>query len=136
MSNQKKKYLFPALRFPAFRKKEGWDEKHLCQITTAIFDGTHQTPKYTADGVPFFSVENIVSGKANKFISMDDYLTATSKNKPEKGDILITRIGNIGFSKVVSWDYDFSIYVTLATIKQDNRYDSNYLHGYMQSERY
>jgi type I restriction enzyme S subunit len=63
-------------------------------------------------------------------------LVATNKNKPEKGDVLVTRIGNIGFSAVVAWDYEFSIYVTLAVIKKDKKFISGYLHGYMQSERY
>lgn len=126
----------PKLRFPEFRDAGEWEGKSLNQITTAIFDGTHQTPTYTEDGVPFFSVENIVSGKLNKFISREDYVVATNKNKPEKGDVLITRIGNIGFSTVVDWDYEFSIYVTLAVVKKDDRFNSHYLHSFMQSGLY
>ena len=126
----------PSLRFPEFRNSKKWEPKRLNQISSAVFDGTHQTPTYTESGIPFFSVENIVSNKANKFISRDDYLVATNKNKPEKGDVLITRIGNIGFSAIVDWDYEFSIYVTLAVVKRDEKFISSYLHGYMQSERY
>jgi type I restriction enzyme, S subunit len=136
MSEGTKKSLVPVLRFPEFRDAGEWEAKSLNHITTAIFDGTHQTPTYTEDGVPFFSVENIVSGKLNKFISREDYLAATSKNKPEKGDVLITRIGNIGFSTVVDWDYEFSIYVTLAVVKMDDRFNSLYLHSFMQSGLY
>ena len=124
------------LRFKEFEDSGNWKEKTLDQISSSIFDGTHQTPKYTEDGVPFFSVENIVSGNKNKFISQKDYLIATSKNKPEKGDILITRIGNIGFSKVVDWDYEFSIYVTLAVVKKSEQFVSNYLHSFFQSNYY
>jgi type I restriction enzyme, S subunit len=126
----------PKFRFPEFRDSGEWEEYPLNKITTSIFDGTHQTPKYKDEGIPFFSVENIVSGKTNKFISEEDHLVATSKNKPEKGDILITRIGNIGFSTVVDWDYEFSIYVTLAIVKNDEKFNSYYLHSFMQSEQY
>lgn len=126
----------PKLRFPEFRDAGEWKEKPLSKISTFIFDGTHQTPTYTEDGIPFFSVENIVSGKLNKFISREDYLTSTSKNKPEKGDVLITRIGNIGFSAIVDWEYEFSIYVTLAVVKKTDQFDSYYLHCFFQSERY
>ena len=126
----------PKLRFKEFEKDGKWKKTILGKISSAIFDGTHQTPKYTEEGIPFFSVENIVSGKKNKFISREDYLEATSKNKPEKGDILITRIGNIGFSTVVDWDYEFSIYVTLAVIKQSDIFISHYLNGYFQSDYY
>lgn len=126
----------PKLRFKEFEKDGEWEEKILSKITDAIFDGTHQTPIYTEKGIPFFSVENIVSGNKNKFISREDYEIATNKNKPEKGDILITRIGNIGFSAIIDWDYEFSIYVTLACIKKSKNFNSYYLHSYFQSNTY
>ena len=133
MNNNKENRFVPELRFPEFTNSGDWKEKLLCKVSSAIFDGTHQTPKYTTEGIPFFSVENIISGNKNKFISKQDYLLATSKNKPEKGDILITRIGNIGFSKIVDWDYEFSIYVTLAVVKKNEMVDSYYLHSFFQS---
>ena len=126
----------PKRRFPEFQGAGEWVEKELKEVSPAIFDGTHQTPKYTEVGIPFFSVENVVSGKANKFISKGDYLLATSKNKPEKGDVLLTRIGKIGFSAIVNWDYEFSVYVTLAVLKQSEKFNSYYLHCYLQSTRY
>ncbi len=128
------KKLVPQVRFEGFNGE--WEEKILDEISSAIFDGTHQTPRYTDSGIPFFSVENLISKSKNKYISNEDYIEATKKNKPEKNDILITRIGNIGFSKVVTWDYDFSIYVTLAVIKQSKIFDSFYLNHYMQSAKY
>lgn len=126
----------PEWRFPEFHDCEEWDVNILKNISPAIYDGTHQTPTYIESGIPFFSVENIVSGNKNKFISRDDHLVATSKNKPEKGDILITRIGNIGFSVVIDWDYEFSIYVTLAVIRKSNIFNSFFLNFYFQSGRY
>lgn len=124
----------PEIRFKGF--SEAWEEKKLEDITSAIFDGTHQTPTYTDFGIPFFSVENLISSKSNKFISYADYLESTKINKPEKNDILITRIGNIGFSKVIDWDYPFSIYVTLAVIKQSSQFNSYFLNYNFQSPRY
>lgn len=124
----------PKLRFGEF--KGDWEVTTLEKISSAIFDGTHQTPNYTEEGIPFFSVENLISGNKNKFISREDYLLATTKNKPEKGDVLITRIGNIGFSTVVDWDYEFSVYVTLAVVKQSDKFISHYLNGYFQSDFY
>ena len=126
----------PKYRFKEFEKEEEWQEFVLSEITEAIFDGTHQTPSYTESGIPFFSVENIVSGNKNKFISKEDYETSTNKNKPEKGDVLLTRIGKIGFSAIVDWEYKFSIYVTLACIKQSKHFNSYYLHSYFQSSIY
>src|SRR5690606_3428120 len=71
-----------------------------------------------------------------KFISREDYIEATKKNKPEKGDVLVTRIGSIGISKVVDWDYEFSIYVTLAVIKKSDQFIPQYLASYIQSSRF
>ncbi|EMH21951.1 type I restriction modification DNA specificity domain protein [Helicobacter pylori GAM260Bi] len=111
---------------------KAWQKVRLGDIAH-IFDGTHQTPQYTHYGVAFFSVENIVSDKPVKFISQQDYLTATNQNRPEYNDILLTRIGTIGVSKVVNWNYPFSIYVTLAVIKQSKYFNSYYLHYFIQS---
>ncbi len=126
----------PELRFAAFHHAPEWEERKLSDISPSIFDGTHQTPNYKDAGIPFFSVENIVSGKENKFISEDDYNITTKKNKPEKGDILLTRIGRIGYTKVVDWDYNFSVYVTLAVIKKSKSFNSFFMHHFMQSSRY
>lgn len=128
--------LLPQLRFPEFRDSEEWEERKLEDISPSVFDGTHQTPQYITRGISFYSVENLVGGNKNKYISQEDYLLATSKNKPEYGDILITRIGKIGFSAIVDWDHEFSIYVTLAVVKKSDVFNSYYLHCYFQSERY
>ncbi|WQT03078.1 restriction endonuclease subunit S [Helicobacter pylori] len=116
----------------ALTTPSNWQRVRLGDIAH-IFDGTHQTPRYTHYGVAFFSVENIVSDKPSKFISQQDYLTATNQNRPEYNDILLTRIGTIGVSKVVNWNYPFSIYVTLAVIKQSKYFNSYYLHYFIQS---
>ena len=133
---QIKQGLVPKLRFREFVGDGDWEKKKLRDVTSAIFDGTHQTPTYTSKGIPFYSVENLISRNKNKFISHEDYLIATSKNKPSRGDILLTRIGKIGYSKVVTWDFEFSVYVTLAVIKKSESFNSLYLHFFMQSERY
>lgn len=78
-----------------------WEECELNKIAD-IFDGTHQTPKYTLTGVPFVSVENITNlYDTDKFISERDF-ELEFKNIPEKGDILMTRIGDIGTASIVT----------------------------------
>lgn len=126
----------PGRRFPEFHNAPKWEQRMLCEVTAAVFDGTHRTPTYVESGVPFYSVENLISGNANKFISREDYAVATRKNKPEKGDILLTRIGRVGHSSVVTWEHDFSVYVTLAVIKRSELFASHYLHFFFQSDRY
>lgn len=134
--NSEIKTIIPTLRFPEFTTMGNWEIEILSNISSSIFDGIHQTPKYVNEGIPFYSVENIVSNKNNKYISEEDYLLYSSTNKVEKGDILISRIGTIGKSVVVNWDYRFYIYVTLAAVKKTNKFNSYFLSSFFQSEFY
>ena len=44
----------PQIRFKGFT--DDWEQRKLGEVAD-IYDGTHQTPKYTDDGVMFLSVE-------------------------------------------------------------------------------
>lgn len=89
-----------------------------------IYDGTHQTPKYVDSGIKFLSVENInnIAG-SNKFISEEDF-NRDFKVRPERNDILMTRIGDIGTPAIVNDDSAYAYYVSLALLKckQDRVY--------------
>ena len=79
-------------------------------------DGIHQTPKYADSGVPFISVKNIKNiYETQQYISKKDF--KEFKFKPEKGDVFMTRIGDIGTCAVVQNDEDLAYYVTLTLIK-------------------
>ena len=100
-----------------------------------VYDGTHQTPKYTNSGVPFVSVENIddLYG-TTKYISAEDY--AKYKIKPQIGDVFMTRItaGIIGKCAVVDRNDDLAYYVSLALLRPDpSVLDSKYLKYYLES---
>lgn len=97
---------------------EDWNVRSLGEIAT-IKDGTHQTPKYQASGVPFYSVEHVTSGDFGntKFISEQEHQFLTRSFQIEKGDILMTRIGSIGECKLIDWDVRASFYVSLALLK-------------------
>lgn len=97
------------------------------------YDGTHQTPKYKDSGVSFISVENIkdIYG-SNKYISFEDF--NKFKNKAQKGDMFMSRIGDIGTCAIVKDDRDLAYYVTLALIKVNNKIiSSKYLKFYIES---
>lgn len=95
-----------------------WEVKRLGNLAT-IRDGTHQTPRYVPDGVPFYSVEHITSGdfSRTKFISEEEHRFLTRSYKIERGDVLMTRIGSIGDCRLVDWDVNASFYVSLALLK-------------------
>jgi len=105
----------------------GWTWTTLGEVCDRITDGTHKTPKYVDQGVPFISTSNIVPHKRGfdfsnyrKFISVDEHNQLTKRCKPTKGDVLISKCGTIGRAKVVDVDYEFSIFVGLALLKLRN----------------
>ena len=102
-----------------------WEQRKLGEVTD-IFDGTHQTPKYTESGVKFVSVENISNLETKKYISQEAYEKEYSNKQAEKGDVLMTRIGDIGTSKVIETDQPLAYYVTLALLKPKSM-DSDFL---------
>ncbi|TOE71055.1 hypothetical protein CGJ38_22450, partial [Vibrio parahaemolyticus] len=60
-------FIPPTLRFKADDGSEfpDWKEKALGDFSR-IYDGTHQTPKYVDEGVPFYSVEHVTANKFEK----------------------------------------------------------------------
>ena len=81
-----------------------------------IYDGTHQTPNYKDSGIMFLSVENIKDLSSNKYISYEDF-KKNFKVYPEKNDILMTRIGDIGTTNIVKENSLKAYYVSLALLK-------------------
>jgi type I restriction enzyme, S subunit len=102
-----------------------WEKRKLGEIAR-IFDGTHQTPNYQSSGIMFLSVENIQTLKSNKFISLEDF-QKDFKVSPRTGDILMTRIGNIGTTNVVKSTRPIAYYVSLALIRPNDAIDVYYL---------
>ena len=105
----------PAYRFKGYT--DAWELRKLNEVSD-IYDGTHQTPKYQDDGVMFLSVENIKTLTSNKFISREAF-EVEFKIRPQRGDVLMTRIGDIGTANVVETDEDLAYYVSLALFKSE-----------------
>ena len=98
-----------------------------------IYDGTHQTPKYQTEGIPFISVENIrdIYG-SNKYISIEAY--EAYKVKPKVGDVFMTRIGSIGACAVFTKQEDVAYYVSLALLRPNSAIlDSRFLKHLIES---
>ena len=111
-----------------------WEKKELKAISQ-IYDGTHQTPNYVEEGVPFYSVEHVTANNftKTKFIAEDVYLAELKRVKLEKGDILLTRIGDIGTSRLIDWEVRASFYVSLALIKVKEMHSSSFVNQYIKS---
>lgn len=114
-----------------------WKSTKLKNISQ-IFDGTHQTPKYVKKGIPFYSVENVTANNfsVTKYISEEVFIKENNRVKIEKGDVLMTRIGDIGTVKYIDWNVNASFYVSLALIKSNNDNNSKYLAQYISSDQF
>ncbi|STO64227.1 restriction modification system DNA specificity subunit [Haemophilus parahaemolyticus] len=110
------KKLQPEIRFAGFT--DDWEQRKLGEIVD-VFDGTHQTPKYTDKGIMFLSVEDIKTLKSEKYISEEDF-KKEFKYFPEIGDVLMTRIGDVGTTNVICSTQPIAYYVSLALLKNKN----------------
>ena len=112
-----------------------WELVRLKDVVN-IFDGTHQTPNYKTTGVRFISVENILNPLATqKYISEDNY-KKEFKVHPEYGDVLMTRIGDIGRTCYVNFDSDIAYYVSLALFKCSSKIDGRFLAAYISTNTF
>ena len=100
---------------------ESWEVVRLAELCSKITDGTHRTPTYVNAGVPFLRVVDIQSTKIDwenvKWIPKHEHEELIKRCKPEKGDVLLSKNGTIGKTKVVDWEEEFSIFVSLCLLK-------------------
>ena len=129
----KEKRNVPELRFRGF--EDEWIEKKLNEITK-LTDGVHFTPEYVNNGIQFWSVETIVSNVKPKYITKEANKLANKRCKPEKFDILMTRIGTLAKSKVLTDDNAINIYVSVALIKSNKIFNSFFLKQYFDTNIY
>ena len=121
----------PEIRFEGFTGD--WEQRKLGELV-GIYDGVHQTPDYQDSGIMFLSVENIATLKSEKYIS-EEAFERDYKVYPEKGDILMTRIGDVGTTNVVETAEKVAFYVSLALLKP-NGIDSYFLSNAMKTNAF
>lgn len=116
-----------------------WTVVRLKYLTNQIVDGTHSTPTYVDEGVPFLRVTDITGNE--KDIDLDSVARISNQEhrelllrcKPEKGDLLVSKNGTIGVPKVIDWDWEFSIFVSLCLLKLKKQISAEYLYYYFKS---
>lgn len=122
-----------------FSLPSSWNIEILNNLTELIIDGTHFTPNYVEAGVPFLRVTDIQDKEIKfdnlKFISSEEHKLLSKRCNPVRGDILYSKNGTIGIPKIVDWDWEFSVFVSLCLIKlQKSKLNSEYLKFILQSD--
>ena len=119
-----------------------WNVRPLKHLTNSIIDGTHHTPTYIDDGVPFLRVTDITSeDDIDKPINLDtvaripiaEHKELLLRCAPQKGDLLVSKNGTIGVPKIVDWDWEFSMFVSLCLIKLKEPLLNKWLYYYFKS---
>ena len=99
----------------------GWEWCRFSSLYLSLTDGTHSTPKYQDYGIPFISVKDMSSGKLNFnntiYISQEEHNILTKRCNPQKGDLLLSKVGTTGIPLIIDTESDFSIFVSLALAK-------------------
>tara|TARA_Y100001973_G_C5195364_1_gene333870 strand:+ start:722 stop:2059 length:1338 start_codon:yes stop_codon:yes gene_type:complete len=115
-----------------------WVKTKVKFVTDLVVDGTHFTPTYTDRGVPFLRVTDIHKKKIDldkvKFISQEEHSLLIKRCKPTRGDLLLSKNGTIGLTKVVDWDWDFSIFVSLCLIRFKESFNQFLFSYFFQSD--
>lgn len=119
-----------------------WEIKPLKFLTKSIIDGTHLTPTYVENGIPFLRVTDITSADGIDAdidldsvakIPLEEHKILCQRCCPQKGDLLVSKNGTIGVPKIVDWDWEFSIFVSLCLIKLNEHLQNKWLFYYFKS---
>jgi type I restriction enzyme S subunit len=115
-----------------------WAWTRLGNILFKLTDGTHSTPKYVNEGIPFLSVKDISNGTISfdsvKHITPEEHAELFKRCDPQKGDILLTKVGTTGIPVLVDTDVEFSLFVSVALLKfSHDCLNSDYLISLLQS---
>jgi type I restriction enzyme S subunit len=116
-----------------------WTMAKLSNLCDLIIDGTHFTPNYQDIGIPFLRVTDVQTDEIDfsrlRFISRMEHDILVKRAKPVRGDILYSKNGTVGIPKIVTWDWEFSIFVSLALIKpKHHKILVDFLCEYLRSE--
>lgn len=118
---------------------DDWEVVKLKELTNKITDGAHRTPTYVERGIPFLRATDIkkssIDWNKTKYIPIEEHLKLIKRCKPKRGDVLLSKNGTIGLTRVIDWEREFSIFVSLCLIKpKSDLIDNHYLSYYLSSE--
>ncbi|WP_324756391.1 restriction endonuclease subunit S [Sphingobacterium thalpophilum] len=111
-----------------------WTVLSLKHLSRKIVDGAHFTPTYVDFGIPFLRVTDLSNSSTDrkidwtnvKYIPEVEHKELIKRASAEKGDILLSKNGTIGLTRVIDWDEEFSFFVSLCLIKPTEKLSANY----------
>lgn len=104
-----------------------------------VRDGTHDSPKYQAEGYPLITSKNIKDGGIDfsdvNLISKEDLENINKRSMVDDGDIIMPMIGTIGNPIIIKKDREFAIKnVALIKFYKESKIENSYLNIILSSE--
>lgn len=100
-----------------------------------MIDCLHKTPTYAANGFPMVRVTDVKGGfldlRGALLVAEDVYEDFTRREKPQRGDIVFSRVGTYGVSSFVNTSTPFCLGQNTALIRP--RINSRYVYHCLQS---
>ena len=115
-----------------------WKKALLGEICD-VRDGTHDSPKYFAEGYPLVTSKNVTGGKIDfsdcSLICEEDYNKINKRSKVDRGDILMPMIGTVGNPIIVDIEAKFAIKnVALIKFKEESEVINKFIKVLFESE--
>ncbi|MDD5189148.1 MAG: restriction endonuclease subunit S [Methanoregula sp.] len=113
----------------------------LCDAGVTLYDCDHRTPKPAKSGYPYIAIPQIQNGRLDlsevRLISREDYESWIQKNKPQTGDIIVTRRARVGDTAVVPEGLECAIGQNLVILRSDgSQIDQSFLRWILRGPLY
>ena len=129
----------PEIRFKGFT--EAWEQRKLGDVLVLLKDGTHGTHKDAESGPLLLSAKNIKNGtiqwdESDRRISEDEYNNIHSNFKLQKGDVLLTIVGSIGETAILSQSKGVTFQRSVAFLRPSDKISSEFLYSEIQGQKF
>lgn len=129
----------PALRFKGF--DNDWEQRKLGDVLVLLKDGTHGTHKDAESGPLLLSAKNIKDGtvhwdESDRRISEDEYNSIHTNFQLQKGDVLLTIVGSIGETAILSQSKGVTFQRSVAFLRPSDEISSEFLYSEIQGQKF
>ncbi len=129
----------PKIRFRGYT--DDWEQRKLADVLTLLKDGTHGTHKDAESGPLLLSAKNIKNGtvqwdESDRRISEDEYNSIHSNFQLQNGDVLLTIVGSIGETAILSQSKGVTFQRSVAFLRPSDDMSSEFLYSEIQGQRF
>lgn len=129
----------PEIRFKGFTND--WEQRKLGDVLVLLKDGTHGTHKDAESGPLLLSAKNIKDGtvhwdESDRRISEDEYNSIHTNFQLQKGDVLLTIVGSIGETAILSQSKGVTFQRSVAFLRPSDEISSEFLYSEIQGQKF